>query len=138
MILPVPTARLGCPQAPDRDPKRIHGADADHPEGSGEVAGQHVSRVVDAEIEPGKAYQEHNEYPGDGDNPPRYSPQPVSQDEREHPVEPDGDGGVPAREGIEGGMISGVEELGACPREDGFENGSKKDTPRGRDGEQYG
>src|SRR5215218_3911691 len=138
MILPVVAARLGCPQAPDREPQRINTADADHPEGSGEVACQHVCRVVDAEVEPGKADQEYHEHPGDSNSPPRYSPQPVGQDEREHPVEPDGDGGVPTREGIEGGLIPGVEELGTRPLEDGFENGCEQDTPRGRDDEEYG
>src|SRR3712207_7254814 len=60
--LPAATARLGRPQAPDREPQRVHGTDADQPEEGGEVAGHYVCRVVHPEVEPGKADQEHSEY----------------------------------------------------------------------------
>ena len=47
-ILSFLLARLGRPQTPDREPQRIHAADADQPEEGSEVAGEYVGRVVDA------------------------------------------------------------------------------------------
>src|SRR5215208_652047 len=105
-MLSIAAARLGSPRAPDGEPQRVHGLDADQPEQGGEVAGQHVRRVVHPEVEPGEADQEHHEYPQNSHGPSRCSPQPVRQDERKHPVEPDGDGGVSARKRIEGGVVA--------------------------------
>src|SRR5215212_10886619 len=130
--------RLGRPQTPDGDPQRVDGTDADQPEEGGEVAGQHVRRVVHPKVEPGKADQEHHEYPQNSHGPASCCTQPVRQDEREHPVEPDGDGGVAARERIEGGVVAGVEELGTRPLEYTFQDGSEHDAPGGRDQEEYG
>src|SRR5215203_5103732 len=81
-MLSIAAARLGRPQAPDGEPQRVHGPDADQPQEGGEVAGQHVSRVVHPEVEPGEADQEHHEYPRYGHDPPRDPPQPVGNDER--------------------------------------------------------
>src|ERR687890_1001473 len=136
--LPFAADRLGRPKAPDGEPQRVHGTDADQPEEGGEVAGHHVSRVVHPEVEPGKADQEHDEYSRDDHGPSRCPPQMVSQDEREHPVQPDGDGGVAARERIEGGVVAGVEELGTRPLEHAFQDGGEHGTPSGRDQEEYG
>src|SRR5215212_9440259 len=130
--------RLGRPQTPDGEPQRVDGTDADQPEEGGEVAGQHVRRVVHPKVEPGKADQEHHEYPQNSHGPAGCCTQPVRQDEREHPVEPDGDGGVAARERIEGGVVAGVEELGTRPLEYAFQDGGEHGTPSGRDQEEYG
>src|SRR5918997_730106 len=126
-LLCVVAARLGRPQTPDGEPQRVHGTDADQPEESGEVAGHYVCRVMHPEVEPGEADQEHHDYPRDGHGPPRPSPQPVSQDEREHPVEANGDGGVAARKRIEGGLVAGVEEFGTRPPEKCLQDGGQHD-----------
>src|SRR5918995_6112977 len=138
LVLPFAVARLGGPEAPDGEPQRVHGTDADQPEECGEVACHHVRRVVHPEVEPGKADQEHDGYPQDDHGPSRCPPQMVSQDEREHPVQPDGDGGVAARERIEGGVVAGVEELGTRPLEHAFQHGGEHGAPGGRDQEEYG
>src|SRR5918998_383549 len=136
--LPFAADRLGRPKAPDGEPQRVHGTDADQPEEGGEVAGHHVSRVVHPEVEPGKADQEHDEYSRDDHGPSRCSPQPVSQDDREHPVEPDGDGGVAARKRVEGGVVDGVEKLGTRPLEHALQDGGEHSTSCSRDQQEYG
>src|SRR5688500_12561382 len=138
LVLPVAAARLGRPKAPDGEPQRVHGTDADQPEEGGEVASHYVRRVVHPEVESGKADQEHDEYSRYDHGPSRCSPQPVSQDEREHPVQPDGDGGVAARKRIEGGVVAGVEDLETCPLKYAFQDGGEHGTPGGRDQEEYG
>src|SRR5918999_2717256 len=138
LVLPVAAAGLGHPQAPEGEPQRVHGTDADQPEEGGEVAGQYVCRVVHPEVESGKADQEYHDYSREAHGPSRSSPQPVSQDEREHPVEPDGDGGVAARKRIEGGLVAGVEELGTRPLEYAFQDGCEHGTPSSRDQEEHG
>src|SRR5215213_6279883 len=138
LVLSVAAARLGRPQAPDGEPQRVHSTDADQPEEGGEVASHHVCRVVHPEVEPGKADQEHDENSRDGHGPSRPPPLPVSQNEREHSVEADGDGGVAAWERIEGGVVAGVEELGTRPLEYAFQDGGDHGTPSGRDQEEYG
>src|SRR5215208_6998794 len=90
------------------------------------------------EVEPGEADQEHDENSRDGHGPSRPPPLPVSQNEREHSVEADGDGSVAARERIEGGVVAGVEELGTRPLEYAFQDGGEHGTPSGRDQEEYG
>src|ERR671912_1133399 len=62
LVLSFGAARLGRPEAPDGEPQRVHGTDADQPEEGGEVAGHYVCRVVHPEIERGKADQEHDDY----------------------------------------------------------------------------
>src|ERR671910_1370145 len=136
--LPRFAARLGLPQAPDGKPQRVYGADADQPEEGGQVAGHYVCRVVHPEVEPGKADQEHDEKPRGSHSPSRCPPQAVSQDNREHPVQPDCDGGVAARKRIEGGVVAGVEELGTRPLEYAFQDGGEHGTPSGRDQKEYG
>src|ERR671910_2544934 len=138
LILPVAAARLGRPQAPDGEPQRVHGTDADQPEEGSEVAGHYVCRVVHPEVESGKADQEYHDYSRDAYSPSRSAPQPVSQDEREHPVEPDGDGGVAARKRIEGGLVAGVEEIGTRPPDYALQDGGEHDTPGGRNQEECG
>src|SRR5918995_4085308 len=138
LVLPFAAARLGRPKAPDREPQRVHGTDADQPEEGGEVASHYVRRVVHPEVEPGKADQEHDEYSRDDHGPSRCPPQAVSKDEREHPVQPDGDGGVAARKRIEGGVVAGVEELGTRPLEYAFQDGGEHGAPSGRDQKEYG
>src|SRR5829696_4486819 len=93
------------------------------PQEGGEVAGQHISRVVHPEVESGEADQEHDEYPRDGHGPAGLSAQPGGQDEREHPVESHGDGGVAARKRIEGGLVARVEEFGTRPLEYALQDG---------------
>jgi hypothetical protein len=42
LVLPAAAARLCRPQAPDGEPQRVHGTDADQPEEGGEVASHYV------------------------------------------------------------------------------------------------
>src|SRR5918999_1563292 len=129
---------LGGPQAPDRDPDHVHRPDADHPQGSGEEPGQHVRRVMDPEVEPAEADQEHKQHAASRNGPPRPPPQSVGQDERQRPVKPDRDGGVSAGERVESGGVARVNELRPRPLKDGLEYGGEEYAAGGRDEEQDG
>src|ERR671910_1838195 len=127
------TANLRSPQAPDREPRRVGGPDEDQPQGRGEEPGQHIRRIVHPEVESAKADQEHQQDPEGHDDPPRVATQPVSQYQGQCPVEPNRDGGVPAREGGEGGFVPRLEDLRSRPLEDGLEDGCQQRPADGRD-----
>src|SRR5215207_10986236 len=137
LLAAVPLQLRG-PEAPDREPDHVHRPYADHPQRSGEEPGQHVRRIMDPEVEPAEADQEHQQHAASRNGPPRQPPQSVGQDERQRPVKPDRDGGVSAGERVEGRRVARVDQPRPRPLKDGLEYGGEEYAAGGRDEEQDG
>jgi hypothetical protein len=131
-------ALLHGPQPADGEPERVDAPDADEPQGRGEKAGQHVRRVVDAQVEAREADEEHHRGPDQHHRPARGAAQVVGQDQGERPVEADRDGGVAAGKRVEARRVPGVYDLGPRPPEDPLEHGRQEDAAGGRDHQHHG
>src|SRR5215207_10769364 len=110
-LLAVVALQLRGPQAPDREPDHVHYSDADHPQRSGEEPGQYVRRIVDPEVEPAEADEEHQQHAAGRHGPAPKPSKPIGQDERQRPVKPNRDGGMSARERVESSRVARVDQL---------------------------